>query len=217
MVCLFIGIDDISKERKIAKIREENFRQREAGFDYEVIYADDVDKFLLNDSLNRLPIQAEKRIVVIKRIERLALVHRQALICFIKRPNPHTVLILDTAIPDLNDNAFILEISRYARVFNFKKERVANVFDLADAISRKNTPYALQILARLIAKGEKPYRLLGGLSWKWNKMQRMLSPQAFKRGIELFLEADTDIKLGRLKPNFALELLIVKLCDLGRA
>ena len=213
MVYLFIGIDEISKERKIRKIKQDNSQGKECGFDYEVFYADEIDKLELIDSLNRLPIQAEKRIIVIKQIENLSPSNRDTILSFIKKPHSHNLLILDTEISDLNNNKFVLEISRYTRNFTFKREKPPSVFDLADAIARKNAQAALGILSKIISKGEKPHRLLGGLSWKWSKMRNYLKPEEFNRGIEALLETDVNIKLGKLKPNFALELLIIKLCD----
>jgi len=217
MVYLFVGIDEISKERKIRRIKQENFKGKECSFDYELFYADNLDRLRLTDSLNRLPLQAEKRVIVIKQIEKLSPINRKILLSFIKKPHNYNLLILDTEISDLNNNTFVLEVARCAKIFSFKKERVLTVFDLADTIIKKNTAGALRILSRLISKGEKPHRLLGGLSWKWNKLERSIMHEEFNKGLELFLETDINIKLGRLKPNFALELLVIKLCDLKLA
>jgi len=217
MVYLFVGIDEISKERKIRSIKQENFKGKETGFDYEIFYADAIDRLQLLDSLNRLPLQAKKRIIVIKQIEKFSPKNREVITSFIKKPHNYNTLILDTEISDLKKNKFVLGISRYVKIINFKKERPITVFDLADAIARKNTTIALKILAKLILKGEKPHRLLGALTWKWNKIRRSLTYEDFNRGLQLFLETDINIKSGRSKPNFALELLVVKLCDLTLA
>ncbi|MBL7197498.1 MAG: hypothetical protein ISS47_05325 [Candidatus Omnitrophica bacterium] len=217
MVYLFVGIDEISKERKIRRIKQENFQGKENSFDYELFYADTIDRLKLIDSLNRLPLQAKKRIVVIKQVEKFSPANRKILLSFIKTPHNYNILILDTEISDLKNNKFVLDISRYAKIFNFKKERLLTVFDLADAIVKKNTAIALKILFQLISKGERPHRLLGALSWKWNKIQEFLTNEEFKKGLRLFFETDVNIKSGRLKPNFALELLVIKLCDLRLA
>ena len=147
MVYLFIGIDEISKERKIRSIRQENFKEKESDFDYELFYADTIDNLKLVDSLNRLPLQGKKRIIVIKQVEKLPAKNKEILLSFIKKIHNHNILILDTQISDPKSNAFILKISKYVKIFSFGRERVVSVFDLADAITRKNTALALKILS----------------------------------------------------------------------
>jgi len=50
---------------------------------------------------------------------------------------------------------------------------------------------------------------MGGLRYAW---ERGVHPAEAKRRLRLLLECDIDIKAGRIKPEFALERLIVRLC-----
>jgi DNA polymerase III delta subunit len=65
-------------------------------------------------------------------------------------------------------------------------------------------------LADLFKSGEKPERILGGLRYQLIRHTTNIKDKLKK--ITLFLEADVNIKTGKLKPEFALEALIIKLC-----
>ena len=63
--------------------------------------------------------------------------------------------------------------------------------------------------------GEKPERIIGGLRYAWAK-GNVYSAEA-KKKLKALLNCDIDIKTGRLRPDFALEKLVIKLCSLGRS
>lgn len=72
--------------------------------------------------------------------------------------------------------------------------------------------YALRILNELLRNGERPERILGGLRYAW---EREFTPGVeAKRRLKLLLNCDINIKTGKLKPNFALEKLVISLCSL---
>ncbi|HLD40699.1 MAG TPA: hypothetical protein VJA84_00810, partial [Candidatus Omnitrophota bacterium] len=80
----------------------------------------------------------------------------------------------------------------------------------ARAIERKSSESALNILADLFANGERPERILGALRYQF--VRPGASPGENRNKIQLLLETDNNLKTGRIKPVFALEALVVKLC-----
>ena len=55
-------------------------------------------------------------------------------------------------------------------------------------------------------------QLMGGLVWFWGKLKQRISAEKFKKGLLHLQEADLNIKRSRIKAEYALEVLVVKLC-----
>jgi len=210
-IYLFIGQDQVSKDRKIAAIKKTIFKHRIEEFNFESFYGKELGLCELKESLNRLPIDADKRLVVIKNIEYLSAPQKTYLVSFLKKPFQHIILILETSHLDTKD-AFITSILGLIQVYRFRTSRATNVFDLGRAISQAKTVSALNILSRLVNQQEKATRLLGGLFWQWQRDKGRLSAVEQKRQLKIFLDTDIDIKTGKLKPELALELLVINLC-----
>jgi len=211
MVYLFLGIDEISKERKIEQLKKEFLKSNQEVFDYDRLYAKELTPHSLKDSLNRLPVSAKKRLIFIRDIEKLDVQCKEIILSLVKKSNIQLEVILDTQITQLKD-PFLRKIANSSKVFHFGSSKILNTFDLADAIERSNATEALRIFSFLHKKGEHPVRILGGLIWSWKKMRALLERETFGEGIELFLETDTNIKFSKLKPEIAMEMLIIRLC-----
>ncbi|MBM3248229.1 MAG: hypothetical protein FJZ10_02255 [Candidatus Omnitrophica bacterium] len=211
MIYLFLGTDEISKERKLQQLKQEILKNSQDAFDYERLYAKELTPSILNEAFSRIPLFADKRLIFIRDVDKLSASSKEKLLSLIKNPNPKILLVLDTQVSELKE-AFLIKIANSSKVFHFGREKTFNAFDLADAIKAKRTQEALKIFSIIHQKGEHPTRILGGLFWSWRKMKRFLDADNFKRGVELFLETDISIKFSRLKPEIALEILIVKLC-----
>jgi len=211
MIYLFLGTDEISKERKLQQLKQEILKNSQDAFDYERLYAKELTPSILNEAFSRIPLFADKRLIFIRDVDKLNASSKEKLLSLIKNPNPKILLVLDTQVSELKE-AFLIKIANSSKVFHFGREKTFNAFDLADAIKAKRTQEALKIFSIIHQKGEHPTRILGGLFWSWRKMKSFLKADNFKRGVELFLETDINIKFSRLKPEVALEILIVKLC-----
>jgi DNA polymerase III delta subunit len=209
-IYLFVGGDNVSKDRKITALKKEALDENN-HFDYESLYAGSLTNQRLKELLYSLPALSKKRIVVIKEIDKLSLPNKRILLVFAKKISQDTLLVLDTDKPEIKD-AFIQQISHFAKVFYFASAPVLNVFDLGRAIARKKSKDALLCLARLLKNGEKQSNILGVIGWQWRKLRTELPEQEFIKGLELLREADFNIKRSRLKGDLALELLVVKLC-----
>jgi DNA polymerase III delta subunit len=221
MVYLFIGQDSLSKDIKLKKIRQEFLTKQTEQFNLDILYAKELSLVGLQERLLSLPVKAKKRIIIIKGAQHLKEDVKEFILRFAKASRPEILLIIDIdssafqkTRPNLkgSQDGFINSIARYGSVFRFREEVRLDAFVLSRQIEQKKTDYSLKVLSQLLSSGEKPERILGGLRYSWQK--NITNPLELKKRIRLLLNCDLDIKNGRLKPNFALEKLIVKLCCL---
>ena len=100
-------------------------------------------------------------------------------------------------------------------------ERVAgeggidNIFDLTDAIGRKDAGGALKISLLLRREGRKPHETIGLIAWHIRKMYgqaKGFHKEEAEKGLELLLRTDSYLKTGRIPENGAIEFLIINLC-----
>jgi len=206
-VYLFIGENESAKLTKLKNLKTELLSEPCEEFNFEELYAKKLNLKTLEESFLRLPVNTQKRLLIIRGIGNLSKDCNQKLISFIKKPHPRLVLILEANTP----SAQINKITPYAQVTHFRKSKAYDVFDLGRAIQSKNQAFALYILSDLLLRGVKPYMLLGALIWQWERMQKSLPRPKINRGFEILLETDLNIKSSRLKIDTALELLVVKL------
>ena len=214
MVYLFVGGDPLSKDIKLAKIKEEFLTPDTQDFNLDVIYAKETDLRNLQEKVLTLPVKAKKRIIVVKDAHCLKDDMREFIFKFAGQKNSSTILILDIAQINRRDE-FVNRISRYAEVSRFRDTLKADTFSLSRQIEARRLDYALRTLNQLLEDGEKPERIIGGLRYAWAK-GNVYSAEA-KKKLKALLNCDIDIKTGRLRPDSALEKLVIKLCSLGRS
>jgi DNA polymerase III delta subunit len=212
MVHLFVGGDPLSKDIKLAKIKEEFLTPDTQDFNLDVIYAKETNLRSLQEKILTLPVKAKKRIVVVKDAQYLKDDLREFILEFAGQKKSSTILILDIAQLNRRDE-FVNRISRYAEVSRFRDTLKPDAFSLSRQIEARRLDYALRTLNQLLEDGEKPERIIGGLRYAWAK-GNVYSAEA-KKKIKALLNCDIDIKTGRLRPDFALEKLVIRLCSLG--
>jgi DNA polymerase III delta subunit len=151
-------------------------------------------------------------LIVIKLAESLKEDVRKFLAGYARKPLDKVILVLDTNSVDRKDS-FFPALARYAKVFRFREPLEPDVFALCRSIDANRTQAALKILNRLLANGEKPEMILGGLRYAWERNSSGIK-QA-RRKLNLLLKCDLEIKTGLLRPAFSLEKLVVGLCAFG--
>lgn len=209
MIYLFTGEDFFSKQERISSLKKELFPSGTESFNYDSFQAKELTLPLLKELLSRLPVSAKQRLLVIKDILKLKpdiqeyLLGQRALPGFV-------VLVLDIASLPREQNIFLKGLLKVSKVVNFKSPPEINAFGLARAIERRNASGALNILADLLAAGERPERILGALRYQFVRPGAILEEARDK--IRLLLETDNNLKTGRIKGSFALEALVVRLC-----
>lgn len=213
MVYLFVGEDPPAKDIQFKKIKQEFLSQETEDFNLDILYAKGLYLKDLQARLLCLPIKSPKRIVMLKDAQDLREELKEFIIHYVKKPHKQVVFILDFSRQEKGDR-FISNLYRYSKAFRFKESIHPDAFDLSRQISMKRPDYALKILNQLLKEGEKPERILGGLRYAWEK--DITPALEVKRRLKLLLNCDLDIKTGRLKPNFALEKLVLGLCGLTK-
>jgi DNA polymerase III delta subunit len=122
------------------------------------------------------------------------------------------IIVFDIISIPREQNPLLNKLLEVAKVIHFKSKKKTNAFDLAYEIERKQVGGALNILADLFRAGEKPERILGALGYQFTKQG--LNPDERLKKVDLLLAADVTIKTGKLKAQFALEMLVIRLCKL---
>ena len=208
---LFIGEDELAKQEKIQAIKKQLIPPEVSSFNYEVFTAKELSLPLLKEALCRLPVSSKHRLLVIKDAFRLKDELQEYLLSQIKNLTAGLTIILNAGKAPQGNDSFLKEISKIAKVISFKSPARINAFGLGRAIEQRQPDEALRILADLFKAGEKAERIVGALRYQFVK--RSLSLEAKRKRIGLLLETDIGLKTGRLKPELALETLIVKLCS----
>ncbi|MGE5197761.1 MAG: hypothetical protein ACM3IL_04580 [Deltaproteobacteria bacterium] len=211
-VYLFVGRDSPSKDEAIGRIKKSFLSRKLQDFNFDKLYAKELRLDDLQEKLLCLPVESEKRIIVIKNAQYLKPEIKKFITGYVRQPHKKIILILDIDKPDVRDE-FINSIARYVHVYR-KDEARLDTFTLCRQIDLKRAGYALKILRQLLEKGERPERILGGLRHTWETGS--YHPIETRRRLRLLLNCDIDIKTGRLKPDFVLEKLVVGLCCLTK-
>ena len=206
---LFVGEDEFSKDVKLKKIKQELNLAQLDSFNFEILYSKDLDLRTLQKKLLTLPIKSRKRLILIKNAPALNAEVKQYLISFLNKPFAHISLILDARRIDARDQ-FFSQISKVIRLINFYQAREINAFTLARQISERKIKSAMRLLRQLLLQGERPEKILG--AFRYQLHQERLDFAERKRKFRFLLDCDIDIKTGRLKPKFALERLLIRLC-----
>ena len=206
---LFIGEDEFSKDVKIEKIKQELNLAKLDLFNFEIIYSKNLDLKTLQEKLLILPIKSRKRLILIKNASELSADIKQYLLSWFRKPFSHISLILDVRRINPRDH-FFNQISRRVRLINFRQSKEINAFTLARQISYGKIKLAMRLLRQLLLQGERPEKILGALRYQLKQERSDLVER--KKKLNLLLNCDIDIKTGRLKPEFALERLLIRLC-----
>jgi len=213
-VYLFIGEDSLSKDIKLKKIKQEYLVGGIESFNLDILYARELNLKDFQERLLCLPVKAKKRIVVIKDVQHLREDIKEFILKYVRNPLSNILLVLDI-IPKKHKDEFIERISRYVQICRFKEPVHLNTFALSRQIDSQRTDYALRILNQLLKNGERPERILGGLRYVWEGISGR--PLEIRKKLKFLLDCDIDIKRGKLKPEFALEKLVVRLCALEKS
>jgi len=211
MTYLFIGRDLQKKDAKLAGLKTRLFKDPSAlAFDYEFLSAHKLDSDDLKKSLLALPHLAAQRMVAIRQCERLNEHNRAIIFEFVSQDAKALVIVLDFDELDIK-SAFFLKLKPRVQLVNFGGDKAVNVFDMTRAISSRDAAGAIRILHEILGNNTHPLQIMGGLVWYWSKERAHLSTGRFQQGLEILEEGDLNIKRSRLKPEYAVEKVVVEL------
>ena len=214
MIYFLLGEDLAGKDAKVAAWKKEYLVSVQShDFDYEVLYGTKCDPLSLKKSLIALPAIAKTRVVLLRDCHKLS-EHNQAIIAeFAVSNHNHVVLILESSQWDAG-HSFVKSLKSSAQLIDTGRAQKQNVFDMTRAIGQRKNAEALKILSDLLFDGVHPLQIMGGLVWFWGSQRPRISPSKFEKGLLALEEADLNIKRSRLKPDQAVEFVVVKLCAL---
>ncbi len=211
---LFLGADKAQKDAQIGEIKKRFLPSRESReFDYELLYGHKLDSDTFKKSLLALPAVTAQRVILLRECDKLIPHNRELLFEFLRQKNDNVVVILESETMEPGDS-FTAALKPYVKVVDLGAPAVKNVFDMMRWVGMRKPSEALMILFQLISAGTNPLQILGGIVWSWGRSRDRLPARRFQQGLEAMQEADLSIKRSRLKPEYALELLVVKLCSL---
>ncbi len=210
MLYLFIGEDELAKQEKIQSFKKEFFPPELEPFNYEAFLAKELTLSLCKEALSRVPVSANHRLLVIKDTLKVKDEVKAYLLSRLGDLPSNVAVVFDMSRMPQEENKFFTSLCKAAKVIHFKSKEEVNAFGLARAIERKQPGYALDILSELFKAGEKAERILGALRYQF--VRHSLNAEDRKKKISLLLETDVSIKTGKLKAEFALEALVIKLC-----
>ena len=214
MVYLLLGQDNLSKDIQIKKLKQQFLPKETEEFNFDNLYAKELKIKDLQERLLCIPVRSPFRAVVIRDAHLLKEEIKKFILNYVRAPKKDMLLIMEAEAAEKKD-VFLTSLSRHARVMRFKDAQRPDTFLLHRYIELRQPDCSLRILRELLDGGERPERILGGLRYAWER--EFSSAQELKRRIKLLLGCDIDIKTGRLKPAFALEKLVIRLCALGKA
>ena len=214
LVYLFLGQDIVTpdglsrKDTTLKKIKEDLALGLLADFNLDFLYARGLKLEVLQERILSLPVKSKKRMLVIREAQNLEEDIKKFILEYVKKPFSSLILVLDVEQQDKKDT-FVKNIYNYVQVYRFREQTRLDVFTLGRFIELKKPESALRILNQLLEKGEKPEWILNGLRYSLGR--NIAYPQETRKRLKLMLNCDIDIKMGRLKPVFALEKLVVSL------
>lgn len=211
---LFLGKDIPSKDAKISELKQKFLSTPEAvEFDCETLYAHKLDPDTLQKALLALPAVAAKRLVIIREAHKLSPHNRELVIAFLKKRSEKIVLILDSHEMEPQDS-FAKSLAPLVKTIDTYRPAQRSVFDMTNAMKARNTAEALRILGELLNAGVHPLQIMPAVVWFWGQSRGRVPKEKFQEGLTLLQEADLHIKRSRLKPEQAMELVVVKLSSL---
>ena len=152
----------------------------------------------------------QQRIILIHQTEKLSEHCQGILLEFLKGSPTHVDFIFDALSLSAKDE-FAAQLRQIATVTETKKGAKENVFDMCRLIFNRKQIEALQILDALLSEAH-PLQIMGGMVWAWGKERSRMPSARFQKGLHELQEADVSIKRSRMRPEVALEILVVKLC-----
>lgn len=217
---LFVGSDELGKHEKLKLLAEELFPPELRELNATLLYGDDrrLSPRDLKEYLCLLPTDgARARLLVLRMAHKLGKILRETLVRGLAAGSQKTVVVVD--IPEARgEEDFVKALEGAgARLVRFKEEAPINVFDLGRSIAEREAGAALKILAELLRHRERAEKILGGLSWQWEKFfsEKKIGSKGYARGIKLMLDADRKLKSSvsaYARDHVILETLVVKLC-----
>jgi DNA polymerase III delta subunit len=215
---LFLGQNIEQWEMHVALLKKDFLFSLEAmGMDLDILYAAKLDPVELKKSLLALPAVAPQRVVIVHDAHTMNSHNKTLILDHLTSSASNVVLVIESC-EWKSDDAYVKKLFPFVKLVELGREAEhVDVFAMTRAMGIRKVAEALKILSQLLEEGHHPLQIMGGIVWFWGKMRGRLIPERFMAGLQALQEADLYIKRSRIGPEYALELLVVKLCTLTAA
>jgi len=114
-VYLLAGTEEFLKEKNLSRIKLAFLDKDSEDFNFNIFYAGSAPLEKILECACTAPFLGRKRVVLVRHIEDFSASEEGLILSYIRAPHKQTLLILETAQNNLNQN-FLAEICKYARV-----------------------------------------------------------------------------------------------------
>lgn len=115
---LLIGQDQVAKDLKLKKIREDSLVQDTAAFDQDILHARELTLKLFQERCLLFPVKAKRRLIIIRDAGGLKEEVRESILKDIKALKSKVVLVLDLERLEAKDD-FFRQLVKFSQVFSF--------------------------------------------------------------------------------------------------
>lgn len=214
MTYLIIGQDTQAKDLKITEIKNKYLKSEKSyEFDLDIFHAAKLDSDLLQQSFVALPAVAGYRVVIVRTADKLSTHNKELVLAQMVEKKSQTVVVLECDQLD-GKTSFYKKLKKDAEVVRVRSDLKTNIFDMTNAMERRDGVQALKVLTQAMDEGQHPLQIMGVLVWFWGKMKTRLKDDTFKKGLLELQEADLNIKRSRIRSDYAVEIAVTKLCSL---
>ena len=212
MTYLIIGPDGPDKAARITALKNKYLLAPDSkNFDLDVLYALKLDPRELKETLHKLPAVSPARLIILHDCHKFTAEHKDIVFDFISSKAEHAVVVMESSQWSDKDS-FVKRIKKDVQVMTLAPAYEPNVFDITRAMEHRQYKEALSRLDDILKSGVYPLQLMGVLIWFWGQSRRRLNQKRYEEGLKYLKEADIDIKRSRIRPEFAMERLVVRLC-----
>jgi DNA polymerase III delta subunit len=215
---LFLGNDVVLKDEKLAQLKANLFSSSDAEkFDCELLDGYKLTSEALQVALASVPALSIRRLVIIRRADKLSKENLIAIEKFLVDAPENPVLVLEAAQWDMK-SAERKSVRARLQIIGALDKEGHSVWNMMDAVCAGNTVDGLVILKELLDRGEREELLLGGMASSWSRdMKGRIPFEKYKKGLLVLQEADHHLKRSRFPSREqALETAIVRLSLLLR-
>lgn len=221
---IFLGDDETRKQERIELLFKKFFPPALKELNTQTLYGDDKRLTLaaLKESLTSFPTPgAKKRLVVIRRAAHLGKPLRDCLCRQLRRASEKVLVVVD--VPEARAAQDLVRdlIKAGAEPVRFERRAAApKVFDLGRLILDQRPDRALEVLTALLRSRERSEKILGALSWQWDRFysEGKLNRERYSLGLKFMGETDRRLKSSvsaYAREGLILEALVVKLSYLS--
>ncbi|MDP8259510.1 MAG: hypothetical protein P9L96_00680 [Candidatus Gygaella obscura] len=198
-------------DSQIDNIKNHYCKKATVDFNFHTLYADDIrSKKILEERLCQFPLNAKKRVLVVRKVEQLKSPIKDFLKSYLENPYKHVVLVLESSQTPDKKNAFFNAIAKNVKIAHDKKSFSFDNFDLFRAIEKSEPVRALKVLNFLLGKS-KPVQVLAAMAGYFAKRPPARDKE-LKHYLEYMHDADKRIKTTSVDPKFVLERLVLRMC-----